>query len=306
MYNPNINHQNNISLAGEYRFVVRNAATGNVVRETDWMDNLITDAGLNRLGAGAWYGYCHIGTGTVAPANGDTALSAQTASTNSVVSSVSSNSGSPLYKTTSTKVYRFNAGSLNGNYTEVGISWANSTLWSRALIVDGGGSPTSITVTASEYLDVYYRLTMVPTLTDSTYSTVIGGVTYSVMRRAASVSSSATWDPSNTGSGNGWSPASYTGVKCTGYSGAAGAVTGTPSGTSYNFFSAPSLNAYSNNSFTRTGSLSFGLTDMNVGGLKTILVNDTVGSWQHEFTPSIPKDGSKIMSINVSTSWGRV
>ena len=93
-----------IGMAGEYRFVVRDARNGGVVRETDWFSNLILDAGLNRLGSGAWYGYCHIGTGTTAPANGDTVLATLSATTNSLQSINLSNSGSPNYYTDATVV----------------------------------------------------------------------------------------------------------------------------------------------------------------------------------------------------------
>ena len=186
-----------IGMKGEYRFVVRDARTGNIKRETDWFSNLITDAGLNRLGTGGWRHSCHIGTGTTTPAGGDTALAAQAAvATNAdIQSSTVSNSGAPNYHITTTVVWRFTAGQLNGNYTEVGISWSGTTLFSRALIVDGGGSPTSITVTSSEFLDVYYRLSMVPDLTDHSYSVTIQGVTYTVTRRASDVSYTPYWKP---------------------------------------------------------------------------------------------------------------
>lgn len=293
-----------IGVSGEYRMVVRRAADRSIVRDTGWFENLITDAGLNRLGSGGWHGHCHIGTGTTTPANGDTALAAQAASTNSSQILSPANSGSPLYKSTTTIVYRFTAGALNGNYTEVGISWGNTTLFSRALIVDGGGSPTSITVTSSEYLDVYYRLSMVPDLTDSTYSCTISGVTYSVTRRAGDVSNAYAWVPANSA----WIPCGGRGGSWTiqGYTGTLGAVTGGPNGSGTSSFNVATPGSYSNNSYQRTSSMSFGLGDLNVsGGIKTLYCHDTVGSWQHEFTPVIPKDDTKIMTLSFSLSWGR-
>lgn len=292
-----------MGLSGEYRFVVRDAATHAVKRETDWMKNLITDAGLNRLGTGGWFGYCHIGTGSTTPAFGDTGLAVPAATTASLQSSFTSNSGSPLYETTTTIVYRFNAGALNGNYTEVGISWGGGTLFSRALIVDGGGSPTTITVASTEYLDVYYRLTVVPDLSDSSYGVTIGGVGYTVTRRASSVSYTPSWTPSNTV----WLPATASGATVTAYSGNAGAVTGSPSGDYANFFTGATIATYSNNSLINTGTLNFGLGDLNVsGGIKTLLVYNSVGAWQHQFDVAIPKDPTKIMSLTFTLSWARV
>lgn len=292
-----------LGLSGEYRFVVRSAKTGHIVRETDWSKNLILDAGLNRLGSGQWYGWCHIGTGTTAPANGDTTLATLSAVTNSLQSTNLSNSGSPNYHTTMTLVYRFNAGSLNGNYTEVGVGWANNLLFSRALIVDGGGSPTSITVTSSEYLDVYYRLSIAPTLTDSTYGVTIGGVGYTVTRRVASVGNANEWNPY----AGPWLPANSVSYTVTASTGTLGPVTGRPSGTTVQFSTDATPGTYSNNSYTRTASLSFGLGDLNVsGGIKSLAINDTPGVWQHEFNNVIPKDSTKVMSLNFSMTWGRV
>jgi len=292
-----------MGFAGEYRFVVRNAQTKEIVRETDWFSNLITDGGLNRMGTNTYWGYCHIGTGTTTPANGDTTLAAPAAYTSTLQSWNTSNSGSPLYETSTTFVYRFNAGALNGNYTEVGIGWSTAALFSRALIVDGGGSPTSVTVASSEYLDVYYRLKVVPLLTDYTYGLTISSVTYSVTRRAGAVSNS-----------NDWSPyigpilaADSGGATVSAFTGALGEVTGIPSGTVEHYFADATNASYVNNSHTNTGSLGFDLNTFNLpGGIKTILVANTIGKWQHEFTPVLPKDNTKIMTLSFSVTWGRV
>lgn len=293
-----------IGMKGEYRFVVRDARTGNIKRETDWFSNLITDAGLNRLGTGGWRHSCHIGTGTNAPANGDTSLAAQAAvATNAAIQWTSvSNSGSPNYHTTTTVVWRFGAGQLNGNYTEVGISWSGTTLFSRALIVDGGGSPTSITVTSSEFLDVYYRLSMVPDLTDHIYSVTIQGVTYNVTRRASAVSQTTDWEPYD----GEWVAGSRVGGGVRAYSGTLGPVTGAPGGAQLASYVNATQATYSNNSFTRTSSASYGLNELNVGGIKTLVVYNYSGTWQHEFDTAIPKDNTKIMTLSFSLTWGRV
>lgn len=292
-----------LGMSGEYRFVVRSAETGHIVRETDWSKNLILDAGLNRLGSGPWYGWCHIGTGTTAPVNGDTALATLSAVTNSLQTIDNSNGGAPNYHTTLTLLYRFNVGQLNGNYTEIGIGWTNSLLFSRALIVDGGGNPTTITVASSEYLDVYYRLSIAPTLTDSTYGVTIGGVGYTVTRRAGGVSNVNNWNPY----AGPWLPANAGFYTVSAATGTLGPVTGSPSGTTVHVSTNATPGAYSNNSYTRTSSLGFGLNDLNVpGGIKSLIVYDTPGAWQHEFDNVIPKDSTKVMSLNFSMTWGRV
>lgn len=296
-----------VGLRGEYRFVVSDAATGQVKRETDWMPNLITDVGLNLLGSGTWYGKCHIGTGSTPPSVGDTGLAVPSATTVSIQQTINANTGAPDYISSSTLRYRFSAGTLNGNYTEVGISRdpTGPGLWSRALIVDGGGNPTSITVTSTEVLDVYYKLNVVPSLVDSNYTVDIGGVTYNVIRRAAYVSNANIWKPAVSS----WLPVSVqSATHFSVFSGTLGPVTGQPSGTTAGVSSKTLVyEPYSNNSFYRDATVPVGLDDCNVaGGFKTLLTYDSVGSWQHQFDVVVPKDNTKVMNMKFRLSWGRI
>jgi hypothetical protein len=276
------------------------------VQETPWFDNLILDAGLNRWGTGNIIDRTCIGTGTVAPATTQTSLqsfSASSTNTTGITSSVA-NSGASLYYNELVRGNRFNAGTLNGTYTEVGVGWGDTTLFSRALIVDGSGNPTSITVLSDEVLDVYYRFRKYPPLTDVTGSRVISGVSYDYTFRAAAVTSSST--------SQGWGLTIDNSVFFVGgfgqglvYSGTISSITGTPSGTAAQN-SGVSTSTYSNNSLTVQGSYSYNLTAGNVGGIRSASCSTNLGAaFQCEFDPVIPKDNTKTLTLNWSVTWGR-
>lgn len=297
------NNKPGFGLAGRYRFVVGNAETGRIRLETDWSENMILDAGLNRLGVGAVYGHCHIGTGTTAPATGDTTLAALSATTNNLQSNTVSNSGAPSYISSRTVVYRFTAGTLNGNYTEVGIGWTNALLFSRALILDGGGSPTSITVGSSEYLDVYYELRVVPDLTDYSSSVTISGTSYTITRRPSEVSNTNRWNVDMSQSWKwGYTPQSHFA-----YAGTLGAVTGGPSGASAVISISAVTDSYVNNSFELAGTLSIGLNSANLsGGVKSFYIQNVSCVYQYEFSPNVAKDSTKTMTLTGKLTWARI
>lgn len=166
--------------SGHFKLEVINPSTGKVKRSLEF-DNLILNNGLNRFNTGtstsAVDRIC-IGTGTAVPDVNQTALSSFSASV--VVSSTSRQSSShsmtgTLHGNTFSRI-RFAAGTLNGNYTELGVGWSNTQLFSRALIVDGLGNPTSITVLSDEALDVTYTIRSYVPQTDTTSTVTITGV----------------------------------------------------------------------------------------------------------------------------------
>ena len=134
------------------------------VRASAAFDNLITNLGLDQLSTGTSLSYCSVGTGTTTPANSDTALAAYLAETPTSVWSGNSFAGSPTFAATYTKTYQFAAGSVVGNIAEVGVGSAagGTSLFSRARVLDGGGSPTTLSVTSADTLQVTYRVTLVP------------------------------------------------------------------------------------------------------------------------------------------------
>ena len=139
------------------------------LREADGLNilfkNLITDAGLdyikNNTPIEAACAYCKVGTSSTLPTVSDTTLGAQTGSASS--SGTSTNSvqyTTQPYYSNHQVVYTFAVGAVSGNLTEIGFFSADSggTMWSRALIKDSGGNPTTLTLLATEQLKVTYTV----------------------------------------------------------------------------------------------------------------------------------------------------
>lgn len=268
----------------------------------DWFPNLITDGGLNRYTSGSIISTCVVGSGNTAPQNTDTQLQTLVASTTSVLSSALGAQGSAPYYGYSQKTFRFAAGAAAGNLSEVGVGWSTTTLFSRALILDGGGNPTTITVLADEYLDVFYELRNYVPTADSTFNIQISATTHACTLRAAQATN-AVWRPSETTAGS---------VSLSVYNGSINAsVTGTPSGTAAS--NSQTFQAYSNNSNQRDWTSELGLSEGNLaGGIKSILsfaagagTTPAGGSFQTELNPVINKTSTNVLTLNGRCSWAR-
>lgn len=268
--------------------------------------NLITTNGGNLLGnnPSSAFTYCSVGTGNNVPSLADTTLQTFLASASGMVSGFptrSAQAGSPYFGST-TFQFNFPAGTATGNLSEVGIGVANNgtNLFSRALILNGGGSPTTITVLASEALYVTYQLNQYVPLVDVTGSILISAVSYNYTLRAMNANQVA-WaifpgDNSNISTANA-------------YDGSIGSITSQPSGTSSTATSV-ATNAYSAGSMQMTGSMTFGLTQGNfVAGIKSVsmlwgAVANSRGEFQIDFTSNpIMKDASHVLTLNVGISW---
>lgn len=279
----------------------------------DWFDNLITNTGLDSLAVtGDQFGTCCVGSGNTAPANTNTALASLVASTVTIQSSNNSNSGSSPYFGTMTRVYRFAIGVATGNLSEVGVGNTSTTLFSRALILDGVGSPTTITVLSTEALDVTYQVQYYAPLADVTGTITINAVSYAYVMRAA-LASSGSWSGRQAST---FGP-SYDQVglsQVVAYNGSIGTITGQPTGASAsvdNSTANMSYPAYVNGNLYQDTIVSWGLTDGNVaGGISAMRLNygrqhGTMGVFQMSFTPVLPKDASHTMTLTFRQSWNR-
>lgn len=297
--------KNRAMMQGLYKLTVRRA-DGTIRRETPWFENLILDSGLNRLGTAGAGGLCEIGTGTAAPAANQTSLQAFSARTSNMTSStMGAQAASPYYKWHNV-TFRFAVGALNGNYTEVGVGWADNQLFSRALITPNGVTPEPITVAADEQLDVAYQIRVYPySESDFGAGTVsISGDSYDIVGRLANATSNFSSSPLL----HAMYPTSFVYPKARAFSGTLGDVTGSPSGTSSECSSTTDP-AYSNNSLTKTNSATWGLTDGNVGGVRSVITGATSSAlatpYQYQFTPAIPKDATKTLTLAFTCSWSR-
>lgn len=268
----------------------------------DWFPNLITTNGANAFGSATVLGTCAVGSGNATPALTDTALQALVASTTTTNSTTQSNSGSSPYFGSYTVQYNFAIGVATGNLSEVGVGPTATSLFSRALILDGGGSPTTITVLSSEALYVTYQLNQYVPLSDVTGSVTIAGVSYGYTVRAGDATSTE-WAYSNANVFVGI-------VSAVAFNGTIGAITTTPSGTASSASSIAN-NSYSSGSFSRSGTATWNLISGNLsGGITAALVrwgdagnSNNRGLYQIGFSPAIPKDASHVLTLSFSTSW---
>lgn len=282
------------------------------VQELDF-PNLILDSGLNRIGVGqAIEGVC-IGTGNTTPSEGQGSLASFAKATWTLQGAVeSTDSTVSPYFSSFKRTYRFDVGALNGNYSEVGVGWGiggggNSItgLFSRALIKDALGNPTTITVSADQVLDVSYTLKLYPPQSDITGTITLSGESYNYILRPAYI---------NTRNYTGWSAASVTDVPnfwigIRGYSGNIGSITGEPSGT-VDFGATANALSYVNNSYKKEFNIVFGLNAGNIGGLRSLWLPLYGRNMQAEFSrvsdnAPIPKTNAKVLTIPFWVSWGR-
>lgn len=281
---------------------------------TGWFDNLILDSGLNYKGSytgspasgGDFIVACQVGTGTSTPTTTQTSLDNRVMGTTSTASTSSGAQGTAPYYGYYIKTYRFAAAVTNYNLTEVGVGSASTggTLVSRALILDGVGAPTTVTLLTGEILDVSYELRLYPGLVagDYTQSGInINGTSTTIVSRAASVTSS-TW-----GNYIVYGMSSTASFNCTLYSGSLGAITTIPSGTSYGLSAADSIGSYSAGSYSQSATFVAGLTEANpVGGITAASITTAVGVYQYSFSPAIMKDNTMTLSLTFNFSWARV
>lgn len=288
-----------------------------------WFNNLILNVGLDLIGTsvnamGPTLTACRVGSGSTTPANTDTALVAQVASTTTIAASAQGVQSTAPYFGWFRKTFRFNTGVATGNLSEVGVATAatGGTLFSRALIVDGAGTPTTISVQADESLDVTYELRLYPPTADIPWSATISGTTYSGVVRADSVTSSLSW---NSGGPVWQMDASSNSLKgvilattqgMTVYNGTLGAVTASPSGTSSAVDLSPAAAvtpaAYTTGSYQRSHAVLIDLAQGNVaGGITAFRITTGIGRYQFSVSPALAKDATKRLTLNVTFSWAR-
>lgn len=318
-----------LQLGGEYKCSVLNVNTGEERDLTGWFSNLITDVGLDNVGqTGGRTSICQIGTGTGAPSFSDTALQAPVASTGTVSSTTSESGGSATPGNNWhqwSKTFQF-AQSLEGNFTELGISNSAHTnvgavLWSRELIRDSQGNPTTITVLEDEILQVTYRLRMYFPLEDIIGQVNIAGVDYDYILRRCLDSAGEHWAAGGQAGGQAGiytsTPSSSGRVPARAYSGDISAGANLPDGPSSIRSSGVTV-AYEPGSLERLATLIWGLTAANFElGLRSIVyttlstaassaaAGNGWGAYQIQFDPPIPKDNTLIFEITVGISWAR-
>lgn len=299
----------NIGLSGHFKLIAVNADSGEERVVADWFDNLITNIGLNRIGTDSYGGYCFVGSGSTAPTVNDQVLATFVAETsNQIATEFGAATTAPYYGWERVK-YRFEQGAAAGNISEIGVGWLDSSggwpypkkLFSRTLVKDGGGNPTTVTILPSEYLDVIHEVRMYAPTADVTGQITISGVVHDYILRACNVTNGQLgyWRPNR---GNGVVPGTYAGVWA--HPGDIGDVTGSPTG--YESISVTSQ-PYVNNSNERLLTLVAGLDIANfAGGIRCLSFGGiNTGMWQIQFTPKIAKNNTKVLNVTFKVTWAR-
>lgn len=275
----------------------------------DWFQNLVLDQALNEIGTRALSLSniaiaFRVGSGNTAPLVTDTQLQSQIASTvtaqGAPTSGVVPSPGAYIWRR---QTRRFAAGVAAGILAEVGVGWAQTggTLFSRALIVDDMGAPTTITVLADEILDVSYEFRVYPQETDSTGTLVLDGITYDYTARASRINVVNVWFSQTPGNQFLGSASAFTGN--------IGPLTGTPSGTGSPTATGASI-PYANNSLEGSATATWGLNTGNIGGIRSVQIGVGWSNWQIQFDAqgtgnTIPKDATNELSLTVTHSWAR-
>lgn len=269
--------------------------------------NLITNAGLDRMGANEdWLDWCQVGSGSTPPAFTNTGLVSRIASSSTISAQTGGAVSSAPYYCFSRRVFSFAQGTAAGNISEVGIGWLNNQgLYSRALVLDGSGNPTAITVLPDEVLQVAYELRFYSKAADETGTIVftgnVGG-TYEWTIRASQVTTSSI--------GSGWYlpiAQNYTNENSAlrnAFNNGISGVTSQPTGPTA--LMAMANAPYASGSLYAETTLSLGQGQGNFeGGIGSIGWKQGIGQYQIGFNPKIPKTANETFSITLRHSWGR-
>lgn len=309
-----------IGIGNFYRLEAFNVEDGRTRWLTDWFHNNITDQGLNLCATNTdRYKACQIGSGNTPPSNADTGLQTFVAGTVSStwISITNQSSTIPYYVETYLR-YNFTTGAVVGNMSEVMIGTAASggSCFSRELIRDSGGNPTTITVASNEALRVHYKIRHYPPISDvaGVASIYLNGTptNHATTRRASDIDSQTSWSPTQSTD----TPAQLIGSSPSPsvnylYTGGLGSITAQPSGTSGNSNSHAD-DSYSQGSFSRTYRTTWSTTLANqtnqcvafylstrLGGARA------AGFIQVLMEPSIVKTNLDTLTLEFITNWGR-
>lgn len=287
-----------------------------ITRKLGWWDNIITNQGLDYIGqVNSFLNYCHVGSGTTAEAATDTVLvtfAASKLASTDPSKSFDATRGTAPYYAYARRNYRFNPGEATGNLTEAGISIQAATggLFSRALIKDGGGSPTTITKLANEYLDVDYEWRVYPAYVSADLDSSVSGEGF--ILRAANVTTN-----SNFGAlivrPAGYGTVASQALRAYNKDAVIGAVTAAPgsaTATDDVFYTNATDATYTPGNHYQDITYNFGLDDavFNVGGsdgIKALMFYTSMGAYQMVFDDLQAKTAEDVAALVIRLSWAR-
>jgi hypothetical protein len=297
-------------VSGHFRIVARSRRYKGERVLADF-DNLILDQGLLRLAQSSATStpYIQLGTGTTAPANDQTALTSYSSSISNNISNTNSYVPGPPSYGQVVRQMRGTVGGNTGTFSEIGYGWASvGSLFSRALILDAGGNPTTITVLSDEQLDVFYTFRWYFPLSDTSGTVTIAGSNYNWVCRSANIT--YLYATENFLRYGLFGQRTGTGDRIYSSDATLGSVTGSLSANSFAGSSAVQT-AHSNPNLYVDTISTFPLTSTpsgGVGALGTFMFSANVATAvgiQTSFTPAIPKLSSQILTLTTRASVAR-
>lgn len=307
-----LNGYSTAKVSGHYSLKAVHPVHG-VMREVSF-SNLLTDLGLDALGVNCSFSRMHLGTGNTPPNVLDTGLANFGVAITTNPSSTTGLVATPPYYGWQRLVWTSSVGGATGVWTEIGISNQNTNgnLRSRALILDGGGNPTSFPVLADEQFIGTYEFRFYPMDTDTPASIDLSGTPYDTVTRASAVITAGNVGQpvpnvsnSNTNSMMwGLSPSNISGSAFTG--GLAVVTAVSPSGSFANNTSdSATLGSYTSGNYYRDHSCRFSGSRANNGAIRTFTVRPNTGGVQVEYDPTVAKTSSEELIINQRFYWAR-
>ena len=201
------------------------------------------------------------------------------------------------------RVYSFGAGDAEGNLSEVGIGIQEATggLFSRALILDGEGDPTTITVLDDEYLYVTYELRRYVSIVDVKGTVTLRGTVHDYVSRPAHITNSNYWYVPWSAIGR------WTYIFDDAYDGEIGNVIGAPSGNNVEFPDGdPVIPAYQNGNYYVDWTYTIDITQGNLNNyISAIKIAIGWGAYQFGFSPDIEKTSDDELTLTFRVSWSR-
>jgi hypothetical protein len=273
--------------------------------DSGFFPNLITNLGMDQIGNRInGQNYCHVGTGNAAPAFTNTQLSNFLTSQARTSKTVGINNVVGNYYGWVRNIYVFGKGTAAGNLAELGVSSSpgSGNLFSRALILDGGGAPTTITVLANEILTVTYEYRMHYVTDDVPGSINISGITYALVTRPLSITDNNFYANSLP---NDWEGPNDVFRSLTSKE-TQTLVPPTDNNATFNQLRLATNLAYVAGSFYMERTVLIDIDSWNYPtGIGAVNYASAMSTWQTSFTPKIAKDNTKTLQLTVRWTWAR-
>ena len=281
-------------------------------------NNLILNTGLERIGLnGDYMNYLHLGSGISLPTPVQSSLQNTTYTGNSLAPGIHTTAGNNVSDLTAPftwikRTFRVNPRGTNNTYSEIGVGWNTVSLFSRTLIKDPNGNPTTITVLSDEYLDVTYELRMYIPTHDTVVEVVPTGddtLTRTITTRASNIGNfgvgSSSWGLATSASNGGTVgivSAYSSNYHCIPYTGKIQGITSNPNGATVGSWFNYSIERLNDTSIKC--SISRLLPD-NVGIWSSLILSTACTSFQTELDPPFVKTNEDKFDMSYTLSWGR-